>query len=198
MAPTASFSALSVGILVALEPLKYVVAFGIAGLAGQTRGVVRAGTAATDEHDERLGINLLLELCQEMAIRLIGRIVQPFDFLGTGNATHPVPLGTGSHVDDFGSGRQLPDFMGLLRRQCASIGSLSSRARVRARFSRSVSFPISIEAIQIRETKYKSLDLPLAASARIMLLHQCGALVSIYALVLRIAHVLNVQNASSC
>lgn len=87
MAPTASFSALSVGILVALEPLKYVVAFGIAGLAGQTRGVVRAGTAATDEHDERLGINLLLELCQEMAIRLIGRIVQPSDFLGTGNAT---------------------------------------------------------------------------------------------------------------
>jgi hypothetical protein len=70
MAPAAQFAALAVGVLVALEAFEHVVAFGVAGLAGQARHGA-SGAAAADEHHQRFGIDLLLQLGQEIGLGLL-------------------------------------------------------------------------------------------------------------------------------
>ena len=115
MAPAANIATVAVGVLVAFESFKHVVAFGVARFAGQAGGAVRAYATATDEHDQRFWINALLQLRQEVAVGLPRRIGRPLDFLGAGNAADPVPLGAGAHVDEFGAGCQLPDFVGFFR-----------------------------------------------------------------------------------
>jgi hypothetical protein len=67
-------------------------------------------------------IDLLFELGKEKTVRLIVRVVLPFNFFRAGNAANPIPLGTGAHIDELCPRSQLPNFVSFLRRQCAGIG----------------------------------------------------------------------------
>src|SRR5512133_1871502 len=58
MAPATGLAALAVGVLVALKAFEHVVRCAIAGLAGQTGGLIRAGAAAADKHDQRFRVDL--------------------------------------------------------------------------------------------------------------------------------------------
>ncbi len=122
VAPAADPVALAVGILVALEALKDVVAVGIAVCAGELRRTIRADAAAAKEHDHSLGRDLALQFGQEIGIAHAARVLVPLDLDGARNAADPVPFGAGTHVDQSGAGRQLQHFPGFLWGQGALVG----------------------------------------------------------------------------
>lgn len=121
-APAAHLAALTSGVLVALEALQNVVAVRIARLGRQGGRAVRAVPAAADEHDQRLGVDLLLQFHHEMRIQRVARIELPFDFDCARDAADEIQFGSRAHIHQPGARRELKDCMGFRGRQGAFVG----------------------------------------------------------------------------
>lgn len=108
MAPAPQFSALPAGILVAFKAFENVIAGDPSGFRCGYGGVMRTDAAAADEKYLRFTVDLLSQLGQKIQIGMSVRPALPFDLDGARDAPDPRPFGTGSHVDDTSSGRDLP------------------------------------------------------------------------------------------
>ena len=64
----------------------------------------------------------MFQLGKEVGVGLVSRIDHPLDFLGSGDTTHPIPLGARAHVNELGAGGQIPHLVRFFRRQCAGVG----------------------------------------------------------------------------
>ena len=126
MPPATHGIAMSLGVLVALKAFKDVVAIRIARVIRQARGRIRTHAAAADEHDQRLRINLTLQLDEKMRITHAARILIPFNFNGIRNPANPIPFGSGSHINQFAARRQVQNSLRLERRQCPLVRKAQS------------------------------------------------------------------------
>ena len=121
MAPAAKLASLPVGVKVSFKAFKHVITTGIPCFVSEARCVVRANATAAQEKDQGLFINLPFELCEKVDVRLISGVAAPFDFHRTWNTPYPVLFGASANIDQFGSGSQLPYFVGLNWSKCAGI-----------------------------------------------------------------------------
>lgn len=121
--PSANPVALTVGILVSLEPFEHVVAIVITVFAGSGGGGNGAYAAAAEENNQCFRINLAFQFDQEVWIACAAGIPVPFDFYCAGNAADPIPFGTRPDIDQFGPGGELPKIECFLWRQFALVGT---------------------------------------------------------------------------
>ena len=126
MAPAADLVAVPVGVLVALEAFQDVVGVGVAGRGGQVGGRIGAGATAAQEHHQHLGIDLALELGQEVGVGFVAGVEHPFDLDGVGHAADPVPFGAGAHVHEPGARGELQHVPGFAGRQGAGVGEIQA------------------------------------------------------------------------
>ena len=122
MTPATGLAALSIGVNITFKAFQNVVAGGKPGSGHQAGRLVRTDAATAEEHQQGFSIDLLFELVQEIRVDLFFRVAFPFDFHCAGDAPDPVSFGTGTYVDQPGTGRQLPDFTGFGGGQSPGIG----------------------------------------------------------------------------
>ena len=79
-------------------------------------------SAAADEHDQRLGVDLLLQFHHEMRVQRVARIELPFDFDRPGDAADEIQFGSRAHIHQFCPRCELQDRMGFTGRQGTFIG----------------------------------------------------------------------------
>ena len=106
-APAVDLVALAIGILVALESLKDIETIAVAIFCGKSSRAIRTNPAASTEEDQGFVIDLTLQFGKKVRVAHSAGVLIPFHLDRTGDASDPIPLGTGPHINQFGAWRQL-------------------------------------------------------------------------------------------
>src|SRR5581483_9658573 len=85
---------------------------------------MRSRTAAANEHHERLGIDLSLQLSEKVRIRLAAWVGLPFDLDAARNSAHEIQFCARSHVHEHRSGCFLQQLECLLGQQRTLVSKL--------------------------------------------------------------------------